>query len=105
MTPYVIIVDFQVHAGTMARFMELILLNARASLKGEPGCERFDVLVPKGSADRVVLYEIYRDAEAFAAHCRSLHFHAFDAAAKTLVRDKTVTELSLMQGVSDAAAD
>ena len=55
----VILVDFTLAPETRAEFHRLVLENAAASLRDEPGCRRFDVLVPEGdSGDRVVLYEI-----------------------------------------------
>ena len=90
MTAYVITVDFRLRPGALAAFLPLILENARRSLADEPGCRRFDVLVPEGIADRVFLYEIYDDERAFEAHCVSPHFHAFAHAARDLSEAKNV---------------
>jgi autoinducer 2-degrading protein len=91
----VILVDFTLAPETRAEFHRLVLENAAASLRDEPGCRRFDVLVPEGdSGDRVVLYEIYDDEEAFAAHVRTDHYARFAEATEALVRTKTVTRLA-----------
>jgi quinol monooxygenase YgiN len=92
---YTILVEFWLTARGRAPFLQLIRENARASLIDEPGCQRFDVLVPKGEEDRVVLYEIYRDAKAFEAHCNAPHFHTFARASNEYVLNKRVTELAL----------
>ena len=47
MSAFVITVDFTVKPGAMAAFRKLIDRNARDSCADEPGCRRFDVLVPK----------------------------------------------------------
>lgn len=88
--PYVIMVDFRLHPGALARFRPLIDANARASVANEPGCRRFDVVEPVGEADRILLYEIYDDAAAFDAHCRTTHFLEFDAACSPLVAARSV---------------
>lgn len=93
MNAHTILVEFTLRDATLARFSELVHANAAASLKNEPGCRRFDVFVPDG-ANRVVLYEEYRDREAFAAHCRTPHFHAFDAAVASMIVTKQVTVLA-----------
>lgn len=93
MKPYVIIVEFRIKSGEMPRFMPLMLENAERSLKDEPGCRRFDVLT--GEDGRVVLYEIYDDEAAFAAHCKSPHFHRFSDAAKELIASKRVERCTL----------
>jgi quinol monooxygenase YgiN len=95
MTPYVITVEFCLRAGALSQFLPLVVANANASLRDEPGCRRFDVLVPEGRKDRVLLYEIYDDEAAFAAHCRSAHFHAFDSASRDLCEAKTVQRHAL----------
>jgi (4S)-4-hydroxy-5-phosphonooxypentane-2,3-dione isomerase len=96
MPPYVILVEFAVHAGQEQAFEKLILDNARLSLRDEPGCRVFDVLTRKGSDFTVVLYEIYADRAAFEAHLQAPHFHAFDEASRPMVLAKRVTELSLL---------
>lgn len=94
--PYVITVEFRLHrAGDMAAFRALIDENARQSCALEPGCQRFDVLVPKGVADAILLYEIYDSRAAFEAHLQTGHFHVFDRASDALVLAKSVSELTL----------
>ena len=70
--------------------------NARASVREEPGCRRFDVLQPHGEEDLVFLYEIYDDRAAFDEHVRSAHFAAFQAATADLVTEKKVIEYELV---------
>src|SRR5213075_1392643 len=64
-------------------------------LRVEPGCKRFDVLVPAGENDRVLLYEIYEDVAAFRLHADAAHFQQFARNSGGLVRDKKITELTL----------
>jgi quinol monooxygenase YgiN len=84
-------VDFRLKPGTFDRFRNLIVENARASVRDEPGCRQFDVVTPDGDADRVVLYEVYDGAAAFEAHKRTAHFAAFDRDSASLVSSKAVT--------------
>ncbi len=90
MSGFVIIVDFRLKPGTHAAFRALMDENARASMRMEPGCRRFDVIEPHGEPGRILLYEIYDDEAAFQAHCRSAHFASFDAESAPLVETKTV---------------
>lgn len=90
MSGYVIIVEFRLKPGTFESFRGLIAANARASVRDEPGCQRFDVMVPEGDSERVVLYEIYDDRAAFEAHRKTPHFAVFDAASRELIVDKNV---------------
>ena len=102
MSGFVIMVDFRLKAGAMRAFRQLIDANARASVKDEPGCRRFDVMVPKGASDHVMLYEIYDDQAAFAAHLKTQHFASFNTESAALVADKTVFEYTLVCEGTDA---
>ena len=90
MNPFVIYVDFRLKPGMAAAFREAMDANAIASCRDEPGCRRFDVIEPVGEADRILLYEIYDDEEAFRAHTRMPHFVRFDEETAPMVAQKLV---------------
>ena len=96
--PYIITVEFHLHPGQAEAFLVFVAENARQSLSREPGCRRFDVLLPEHGRDRILLYEIYDDETAFKAHCASAHFQWFDAAAGPLVARKLVERHRLIEG-------
>src|SRR6266567_2760563 len=54
-------------------FKQATLANARESVK-EPGVARFDVVQNQDDPSRFVLVEIYRSAEANAAHKETKHY-------------------------------
>jgi quinol monooxygenase YgiN len=95
MSGFVIVVDFKIKLGEMQNFRHLIDENAKASVRDEPGCRRFDVLADRKEADRILLYEIYANRAAFDAHMRTPHFAVFDRDSEALVADKRVTEYDL----------
>ena len=80
---HVIIAPIQIKDGLKAAFMEEMLADARGSLAEEGGCLRFDVIQDPEDENRIWLYEIYRDAEAFQAHLETPHFTRW----KTMVPD------------------
>jgi (4S)-4-hydroxy-5-phosphonooxypentane-2,3-dione isomerase len=95
MSGFVITVDFTVKPGAMAAFRKLIDKNAQESCADEPGCRRFDVLVPTELGDRVFLYEIYDDRAAFDAHLKTRHFDVFNRESAGFVISKKVIEYNL----------
>ena len=96
MSGFVIVVDIKIKPGEMANFRRLIDANAKASVREEKGCRRFDVLANPKDANRILLYEIYDDRAAFDAHMKTRHFAVFNDASAPLVVDKTVTEYELV---------
>lgn len=99
---YVIWVEFDIHTEHLAQFTSLVRINAAASLANEPGCHRFDVLLPIPDRATVALYEIYDDEAAFAAHLASPHFKTFAAAIEGFVRERRLQAYGLLPPVTAA---
>ena len=68
-----IIVRIRVIQGKAEDFIAATLENVGFSLK-EPGISRFELLRDEEDAERFVLIESYRDAEAQAAHKETDHY-------------------------------
>lgn len=78
MAEFTLFASIAVKPGKMAAFLPIIMENATASVRDEPGCSVFDVIMPKDSTgDTLYLYEVYDDAAAFAAHQTMPHYHKF----------------------------
>lgn len=73
--PTLSIVHVHVHVKpeAVAEFIEATLDNARASVR-EPGIARFDVVQREDDPTRFVLVEVYRNADAPAAHKQTAHY-------------------------------
>ena len=91
----VVLVTFKMRPGGLPKFLELIADNATASVRDEPGCRRFDVLLPEAGGDEVVLYEIYDSPAAFDAHMATPHYATFHDASKAVAANVTVRRLIL----------
>jgi (4S)-4-hydroxy-5-phosphonooxypentane-2,3-dione isomerase len=96
MSAFGITVDFTLKSGALAAFRKLIDKNAQDSCAHEPGCRRFDVLVPVETGDKVFLYEIYDDRAAFDAHLKTPHFDMFNRQSEALVITKNVAQFTLV---------
>ncbi len=70
-----LIVHVQVHVKpeSVVDFRQASAENARSSIQ-EPGIVRFDVLQQQDDATRFVLVEVYRSADAAAAHKDTAHY-------------------------------
>jgi autoinducer 2-degrading protein len=86
-----LMVQMEVRPGRREEFLAGMAANAEASVRSEPGCLRFDVCSVAGQENRFLLYELYVDADAFAAHKASPHFARWrEVAERVLVRDSQV---------------
>lgn len=67
------LVHLHIRAECLPAFLEAVRQNHEAS-RGEAANLRFDVVRSHEDPTRFVLYEVYTDAEALAAHRRTPHF-------------------------------
>jgi (4S)-4-hydroxy-5-phosphonooxypentane-2,3-dione isomerase len=80
---YVVVVDIQIKPAHREEFLAAMLANASASLREEPGCDRFDVVQDEVDPNHLILYEIYRDKAAFEQdHLKRPHFLEWRDAVK-----------------------
>lgn len=83
-----LIVHVHVHVKpeSVDAFATATLENARNSVR-EPGVIRFDVVQQADDATRFVLVEIYRDADAPAAHKATAHYAAWRDAVEPMMAE------------------
>ena len=80
-----LMVQMEVRPGRQAEFLAGMAANAESSVRDEPGCLRFDVCAVEGNENRFVLYELYTDADAFAAHKAAPHFAEWRTVAEQVL--------------------
>ena len=93
-----LVVHVHVHVKTecVEAFKEASVANARESIK-EPGIARFDLVQQQDDPTRFVLVEIYRDADAAAAHKATEHYPVWrDAVAPMMAAPRTSVKYSNM---------
>jgi len=76
----ILLVSIHVRREHLEAFKQATIENATNSRR-EPGVARFDFIQQTDDPTRFVLYEVYRDAAAQAAHKETPHYNAW--AAKT----------------------
>ncbi|MDC0713104.1 antibiotic biosynthesis monooxygenase [Stigmatella sp. ncwal1] len=91
MSQSLLVVHVHVHVKPehVESFREATLVNARQSVK-EPGIARFDVIQDTEDRTRFVLVEVYRTAQAPAAHKETAHYLAWrDTVAPMMAAPRT----------------
>jgi (4S)-4-hydroxy-5-phosphonooxypentane-2,3-dione isomerase len=71
---HILIVHAQVKPESVDAFIAATKINARESAR-EPGIARFDFVQQNDDPTRFVLYEVYRDTDAPAAHKQTAHYN------------------------------
>ena len=89
-------VHARVRPERVAEFLAATQVNARASL-AEPGVLRFDVIQDQDDPAHVVLVEVYRDAEASAAHKLTPQYATWrDTVAGMMAEPRASTKFSVV---------
>ncbi len=71
---FAVIVKIQIKPEHREEFIEAMLADARGSVENEPDCLQFNIVQDAEDPNRLWLYEVYRDAEAFERHKQTPHF-------------------------------
>lgn len=79
---YVILAPIQIKPGYAEQFIEAVLLDAQGSVNNEPGCLRFDVIRDEEDPNRIYLYEVYKDKDAFEYHKTTPHINKWRETVK-----------------------
>jgi quinol monooxygenase YgiN len=93
---YSLIVQMQVRPERREEFLAGMAANAEASVRDEPGCLRFDICSVASDENRFLLYELYADADAFAAHKASPHFARWREIAERVLEGQINTPGALL---------
>ena len=80
-----LVVQMEVRPDRREEFLAGMAANAEAAVRDEPGCLRFDICSVDGDENRFVLYELYTDADAFAAHKAAPHFAEWRTVAEQVL--------------------
>ena len=91
-----LVVQMEVRPGSREEFLAGMTANAETSVRDEPGCLRFDVCSVEGDENRFLLYELYADADAFAAHKQAPHFTEWRKVADRVVASQHNTTGTLV---------
>ncbi|HEX9015401.1 MAG TPA: putative quinol monooxygenase [Chloroflexota bacterium] len=71
---HVIVAEMRIKPEYREQFMESMIGDASGSVANEPGCFQFSVIRDEKDPNHIVLFEVYRDAEAFAVHQQMPHY-------------------------------
>ena len=63
-----IIGGLEIAPGCLDRIVPLLMAHRSRCLADEPGTLEFEVLLPRDDLTKVLIYEVYADDAAFAAH-------------------------------------
>lgn len=85
----IVLVHVRVHSESIDAFKAATVANATASRR-EAGIARFDVIQQADDPARFVLVEVYRNAEASAAHKETAHYKTWRDTVASMMAEPRV---------------
>ena len=97
MTDLVLLVEIEIVAGEMDKFLARVAQHRDNVLANEPDCRRFELLRPKEGENRVFLYEVYADQAALDHHLGTPYMKQYmeDTGPMIANRTRRLCELAL----------
>ena len=89
---FVLLAEFEVKEDRIEEFLALARDDSEHSVKDEPGCQQFDVLISPDEPNVVSFYEIYDCREDFEEHLKTPHFDRFGTGHKELIVAQRTTK-------------
>ena len=90
--PYVRVADIEIDPAQSEAFQAALRDEIEASVRIETSVLALYAVSEKGNPARIVVFEIYADAAAYAAHLEAPHFKAYKAATANMVLSLKLTE-------------
>ncbi len=91
MSAVVLVVELEIVEGQKERFLARARTHRKNVLKNEPGCQRFDIMVPQEGGDTVFLYEIYADQKAVETHMATSYMKEYLSDTGPMIANRTRT--------------
>ncbi|MEE8396451.1 MAG: antibiotic biosynthesis monooxygenase [bacterium] len=89
MSKIAIVGELVTNEGDFEKYFEAMKVHAAAS-RLEPGCERFDLVVPLKGENRLFIYEIYADRASFDAHASTDRIKQHGADTKGFLQERNI---------------
>jgi (4S)-4-hydroxy-5-phosphonooxypentane-2,3-dione isomerase len=81
---YAVVAEFLVRPDRLVAFLTLMVRHAELS-RAEPGCEIFEVTQDVADSGKFLLFERYRDEDAYEAHRATEHYAKFREVAPAML--------------------
>ena len=104
--PYVRIAELEVDPAQLESFKAAAKEVGETSVRVEPGCLVLYAVSAKEHPGRVIVFEIYRDEDAYKTHVQTPHFKKFRATTDNMVKSRKLIDtvpLSLAAKVAAAS--
>jgi len=91
--PYVRVARIEIDPERLEAYRAALREEIEASVRLEPGVLALHAVAERDDPTRVVVFEIYADPAAYAAHLGTPHFRKYKAATEGMVKGLTLVDM------------
>jgi quinol monooxygenase YgiN len=103
--PHVRLAELEIDPAQLESFHSAVKEDIETAVRVEPGVLALYAVAEKGQPSRVIVLEIYTDAQAYAAHLATPHFKQFRATTDKMVKSRKLLDaVPIVLGAKAAAA-
>jgi quinol monooxygenase YgiN len=89
---YVRVAEIEIDPDRLEPYRAALQEEINASVRLEPGVLALHAVSDKSNPARIIVFEIYADEAAYAAHLETPHFRKYKAAVESMVTSLKLTE-------------
>ena len=86
------IADLEVDPAQIESFKAATKAVGETSVREEPGCLVLYAVSEKENPSRVIVFEMYRDEDAYKTHVQTAHFKKFRATTDNMVKSRKLID-------------
>ena len=103
--PYVRLAELEIEPAQLESFQYAVKEGIEAAVRVEPGVLVLYAVSEKDHPSRVIVFEIYTDANAYATHLETPHFKKFRATTDKMVKSRKLADaVPIVLGAKAAGA-
>lgn len=97
MTKVALMGILSIHPAQLDAFLTEMTDHKAKTLESEPGCLQFEFHADVDDPNRILLYEVYADAAAIAAHRENPQWVKYRAATADMVAERNVSQWLMLE--------
>lgn len=91
---YIQIAQIEVDPDQLDAYKANVQRHIDTAMRAEPGVLALYAVADEKHPSRITVFEIYRDADAYAAHLQTAHFRAYKIATEQMVRSLRLVRMA-----------
>lgn len=91
---YIQIATLEIYPSHLEAYRIAVSDHAKAAISNEPGVLMLNAVADKDDPNKITVFEVYRDRDAYQSHLKAEHFLRYKATVESMVKSLTLTPVN-----------